>query len=68
LETDKLLIWSIESEVDEMWSFVGEQGKQAMDLDSHVCQEQTDHRFLCWRSLTRERQKAMGVNTEKLPR
>jgi len=23
LETDKLLIWSIESEVDEMWSFVG---------------------------------------------
>ena len=23
METDKLLIWSIESEVDEMWSFVG---------------------------------------------
>ena len=23
VETDKLLIWSIESEVDEMWSFVG---------------------------------------------
>jgi len=23
LETDKLLIWSIESEVDEVWSFVG---------------------------------------------
>ena len=23
METDKLFIWSIESEVDEMWSFVG---------------------------------------------
>ena len=39
LETDKLLIWSIESEVDEMWSFVGsKKNKQwiwiAMDAKS----------------------------------
>jgi len=39
LETDKLLIWSIESEVDEMWSFVGsKENKQwiwiAMDAKS----------------------------------
>jgi hypothetical protein len=39
LEIDKLLIWSIESEVDEMWSFVGsKENKQwiwiAMDAKS----------------------------------
>jgi insertion element IS1 protein InsB len=39
LETDKLLIWSLESEVDEMWSFVGrKENKQwvwiAMDAKS----------------------------------
>jgi len=39
LETDKLIIWSIESEVDEMWSFVGsKENKQwiwiAMDAKS----------------------------------
>jgi insertion element IS1 protein InsB len=38
-ETDKLLIWSLESEVDEMWSFVGsKESKQwvwiAMDVRS----------------------------------
>ena len=39
METDKLLLWSIESEVDEMWSFVGsKENKQwiwmAMDARS----------------------------------
>jgi len=32
-----------------------------MGLDSDGCQEQTDHSFLCGRSLSGDRQKAMVI-------
>jgi transposase-like protein len=63
-ETDKLLIWSIESDVEFCWH----QEKQAVDLDSYGCQEQTGHILLCGRSFPTECQKIMGIHTQKLQR